>query len=136
MRSPKIVSSPARRTEACTRVRRLFDTTAAGSAIWRSASRTPLIGLTESAIATSQLWSIVSRKCSGSVRLKRSATSARKREVCWPKAEATAARKSTPGKVRLSVSKSTWSAMTSLSTSTPSQSQMRWSIMRKTKKQP
>ncbi len=108
---------------------RLFDTTAAGNVTRCKASRTPLIGLSEAASSISTLCSMVSKKFAGSVMSNDFSMPSRKRDVCWPKAVLTMGSKSRPGNVALSVSSITRSAMISLSTSTPSQSQMRWSIM-------
>ncbi len=117
--------SDARFSELRTRTSRLFDTTAAGSVTFSSASRTPLIGASDCASAISMLCSMVSMKLAGISTPKRASMPVRKRDVCWPNADFAAASKSRFGNVADSVSSSTRSAMTSLSTSTPSQSQMR-----------
>ena len=117
--------SAARFSELRTRASRLFDTTAAGRLTFSSASRTPEIGASDCASARSMLCSMVSMKLAGISIPKRDSIPARKRDVCWPNADLAAASKSRFGNVADSVSSRTRSAMISLSTSTPSQSQMR-----------
>ncbi len=104
---------------------RLFDTTATGSPQRTSVSRTPAIGPTDCASSCDTRTSIVSTKFGGIAMPNFVSRAARKREVCWPKAVLTDDSKSMPGKVSVRTESITRSAMTLLSTSTPSQSQMR-----------